>query len=351
MMLAIKPGNQIWLATHNGEVFDEVGRDRIYYVARSAQHGTSVRRATEASEAENLLREMFGYSGYIGVAKSLLFLEGEQASLDRRVFSRLFPEELADVKLVPAGGVDTVTRVNSAVLKVVEHGLGWMTFYALRDRDFLTDEEVARYNSHPTGHLRVLQRCHIENYLLNDDVIAKVMTDIFEKPMTGTEVAASLRDVATKMSADVMTKMVSFRLQRLTWPEDFSIDEYPGVSIFQNTGKVNEGLVRAIRTKQSDVATRIREGFDQRLSDEALSELINLTTDEVKKALSFDDGPTSWRYVFPGKALIAGFAKTKGVESIALQNSVLAAMAGDASTIPDDLKSLMTAISAETPIS
>jgi predicted ATPase len=26
LMLSVKPGNQIWLATHNGEIIDEAGR-------------------------------------------------------------------------------------------------------------------------------------------------------------------------------------------------------------------------------------------------------------------------------------------------------------------------------------
>jgi len=80
-MTAIKPGNQIWLATHNGEVFDEVGRDQTFYVSRALDGRAQVVPAVHSTRPEVLLRELFGYSGYIGVAKSLLFLEGEESSL------------------------------------------------------------------------------------------------------------------------------------------------------------------------------------------------------------------------------------------------------------------------------
>lgn len=276
----------------------------------------------------------------------MLFLEGQEASLDRRVFSRLFPDELADVKLVPAGGVETVTRINSAVLQVVEQGLGWMNFYALRDRDYLTDSEVERYNSHPTGRLRVLRRCHIENYLLHDEVLAQVMSEIFDKTMDSDAVRTSLRSVAERISAEVLTKIVSFKLQRRTWPEDFSINEFPGVSIFLRDGGLNDGLIQSIQSKYEWNAASIQQQLERRLSSESVSKLVSDTVTQVREALSVDDDAKSWRWVFPGKNLLEGFAKANGVEAISLQNSVLSAMAQDRGSIPADLSGLMATVAA-----
>jgi hypothetical protein len=67
----VRPGNQIWLATHNAEIIDEVGLDRTLFVARDQ----STRRATvhigaREPEAHRRLREFFGFSGYVAVGKS-----------------------------------------------------------------------------------------------------------------------------------------------------------------------------------------------------------------------------------------------------------------------------------------
>lgn len=346
IMLDIKPGNQLWMATHSGEVFDEVGRDRTFFVIRDQDHGAAVRPASESSEAELLLREMFGYAGYIGVARSLLFLEGEEASLDRRVFSRLFPSELSEVKLVPAGGVDTVSRLNSAVLKIIEGGLGWMQFYALRDRDYLTQQEVEHYNSHPTGHLRVLQRCHIENYLLNDEILATVMTTIFERVMDADNVRKALRQIAIGISAEVLSKIVAFRLQRRTWPEDFALNEYSGVSLFNKDGTKNEGLILAIHKQCQNVVEGVRGSIDDRLASDAITALVDENLQIISTALALDDGGGSWRHVFPGKRLITGFAKQYAVDPIALQNSVLSAMSTQPDVIPSDLRDLVRIVAA-----
>ncbi|XGX79777.1 hypothetical protein LQK93_02592 [Terrabacter sp. BE26] len=346
-MLDIKPGNQIWLATHNGEVFDEVGRDRTFYVSRRG--GTSesiVRRASDASETETLLRDLFGYSGYIGVARSLLFLEGEEASLDRRLFSRLFPAELAEVKLVPAGGVDSVTRLNSAVLQVIEGGIGWMTFYAIRDRDYLTDAEVANYNKHPTGRLRVLERCHIENYLLVDEVITKVLCDVFGMQLEPGAVRASLESIAKAMSAEVLAKMVSFRLQRKTWPEDFEISGFRGASVLNADSTPNQGLLQAMEHSFTDKANAVGDAIGQRLSTDAIATVITESTTTVVEALAADFGSKSWRNIYPGKRLLEELAKLYGVAPIALQNSVLIALSSRRELIAQDLRDLVSAVSS-----
>src|SRR5712664_4178916 len=99
----VRTGNQIWLGTHNPELIDEAGRDRVVYLARDPT--TQKSRVTLGTDKPNALielRNFFGYSGYIGIGKRLVFLEGQDASADRKVLSRILPEITRGLRFVPS---------------------------------------------------------------------------------------------------------------------------------------------------------------------------------------------------------------------------------------------------------
>lgn len=350
MMIDVKPGNQLWLATHNPEIFDEVGADRTFFVARDGTSAT-VKRASDADQAENLLKEMFGFSGYIGVGRSLVFLEGEASSIDRKLFSRLFGPDMASVKLVPAGGVETVGRVNSAVLQIIESGLARMSFYAVRDRDYLTDAEVAAYDAHPSGRFRVLKRCHIENYLLDDVVLSEVLREIYEVDLDETATAAMLLEVAQEMSAEVLVSVIGFKLQRLTWPENFNRGSaFKGVSLFAEGDTVADDRVQAIQAMFLAAAAQVRGENAARVSDAATAQLVAACQAEVEVWLSGTASGQTWRERFPGKRLLEQFAKKAGVQDrVAFHNQLILRLAQHPTRIPEELSCLMTTVRTGQP--
>lgn len=114
-MQSIKPGNQVWLATHNAEVIDEAGRDRVTYITRDTTSRKSVfTAAVDEADALQKLRDFFGYSGFIGIAKSMVFLEGIATSADRKAFANLFPIHAARIKFIPAQSTGHHQRLNAA---------------------------------------------------------------------------------------------------------------------------------------------------------------------------------------------------------------------------------------------
>ena len=223
-MQSIKPGNQVWLATHNPEIIDEAGRDRVSYVARDPEtFKATVIKGTEEVEALRVMKDMFGFSGYIGIAKRMVFLEGENSSSDRKVFSSVFPDYGSNLRFIPANSSENQSRINAAIMSILEADLGWTYFYLLRDRDYLTQESISKYNEHASGRVYVRKRHEIENYLLDDALIAKVQTEIFSKAINADQVKNRLKNIARRISGEVLRDMVSFRLNLIYRPEDFSL--------------------------------------------------------------------------------------------------------------------------------
>ena len=126
----IRPRNQVWIATHSGEIIDEAGRDRVFLLDRR-EHGRTVRvtPATDESRAARLLRELFGFSGYVGVGRAMFFTEGRGSSLDRKVFARLFSTQGGAVRVIPAGGSDSLPRINAAILEILNATFSTCEFF------------------------------------------------------------------------------------------------------------------------------------------------------------------------------------------------------------------------------
>src|SRR5262249_4228796 len=147
-MRDLLPGNQIWLATHNPEIIAEADEDKLYYISRlSPTSEATITRGTDEDENIKQIRNLIGRSGFIGT-KKIVFLEGNNASLDRKLFIRLFPEWDNEISFVPSESSDNTTRIHAAILAILESKIGAIEYYLIRDRDYLTENLVTKYVSH-----------------------------------------------------------------------------------------------------------------------------------------------------------------------------------------------------------
>lgn len=341
-MQEIKPGNQIWIATHNAEIIDESGRDRAFFISRDpTTRRPTVIAAKDEENAVSQLRQFFGFSGYIGVAKSLVFLEGTDTSSDRKLFANLLPETGSKIKLIPSRSSEDLVKLNAGVISILESGLGWLKFYLIRDRDYLPDDIAQHYKQNGKGRLCVLNRYHVENYLLDSFLIAKVQTEIFNKEVDRQYVDASLKALAQKMAAEVLRDMVSFRLNLIYQPKDFSLGKsFEGESFMLADGSWDSSKLGAfeerLRRKITETNTTLAEETEQ----SKLAKLVEECRNKIDAALSSD----GWISLFPGRNLLQLYAKKETLGSyVAFQNSLIKEMKASAK-IPDELKSIIETI-------
>jgi energy-coupling factor transporter ATP-binding protein EcfA2 len=344
-MQSIKPGNQIWLATHNTEIIDEAGRDRVVYLARDPQtQKSAVTFGTDEIEAMRQLKDLFGYSGYIGIAKCIVFLEGLDSSSDRKMFSSLFPEYGSKLKFVPCKSSENLARINAAVLSILESNLGWMQFYLIRDRDFLTPEAIQKYRERFSERMYVLNRYHIENYLLDDELIAKVQTDIFGKPTDPTYVREKLKSIARNISGEVLRDMVAFRLNLIYRPEDFSLGDFmKGQAILDGSGEWAFKRVEEFKRHFAINITAINNDLSARTKSEALDALVSQCQAELRQAIIGDSN--GWRSLFPGRRLLEEYAKAEGLgKPPVLQNSLIKELSTSPDKVPSELRQVIQTI-------
>ena len=343
---SIRKGNQIWIATHNSEIIDEAGRDRVIYVARDL--ATRKAKFVSGDNEEDViiqLKNLFGYSGYIGVAKNLVFLEGDNSSPDRKFYSTLFPKDNSNFKLIPSSGSDNLNKINAAILSIMDANLGWMNFYLIRDRDYLTPTMVTKYRAHSSGKVFVLEKHEIENYLLEFNIISIVLNEIFNITKSAEEIKELLFSIAIKLSSQVVRDMISFRLNLNLNPQDFSIGKVlNGDAYFskeKDSCQIIEDKSQLIKSKFTTTSDKIRTSLSTALSPESIEAIISECEKEVKDSLENDE----WLNLFPGKELLETLAKKLGISNvISFQNSIIKEYASNPEAMSIELKGIFEKI-------
>lgn len=343
-MRTIQTRNQIWCATHSAELIDEAGRERTYFLRVSDDRQTSecIPATTEKAEL-NVLRDMYGYSGYVGLSKKIVFSEGLESSADRKTFTNMFPGKANEIKIIPAGGHQELYRVNAAVLSLLESDFARCEFYLIRDHDYLSDEAVAKYTSHSPDRLFVLQRYHIENYLLEERLISSILSSVYQKARSEAEVVADLISIAKENSAAVARDMAVSRINELYQAEDCGIGRHSqNLNILRAgnefDGKVVDDLKAVILAKAEEVNSQV----SSRASQSQTQAIVEETFDKVRSALTSD----MWKVVFPGRMLLQKFSKQHGLgDWPALQNLILEEMSKSTEFIPAELRDIFDRIS------
>ncbi|MEU4762626.1 AAA family ATPase [Actinosynnema sp. NPDC023794] len=324
----VSPGSQVWMATHNAEIIDEVGRDKVFYMSRSLEDGAiSVSVESEHTSQVSSLRHLFGDTGYVGVGRTLVFSEGQATSADRKTFTRLFPDSGSSIKIVPVGGVESHLRVNSAILALLEDTFAWVQFYLVRDRDYLTEGMVEKYKSKSRGKIHVLSRCQIENYLLEFDIIADVLADMYDIRQPSSYWRDRFGALARQMSGEVASSLVAYRLNQIVAPQDFSLPKLnAGKPLVAEDGSFLEERLQTLKEYVHRRTAGVSEVISEQLKWSKLESKIDSWLGEVAACFSGDaDG---WVTLFPGKDLLSRFVKEGDLgPPVLLINGILKEMA------------------------
>jgi len=172
----------------------------------------------------------------------------------------------------------------------MESNIASMEFYLIRDHDFLTEQAIQKYTAHFSGRMYVLKRYHIENYLLDEDVIAKVQTDIFGNSTNAAAVKEKLNTIARRILAEVLRDMVAFRLNLIYRPQDFSLEDFMKDSgILDSSGEFITEKVEQFMSHFKNKTETITTDLVEKTGQEALETLITDCKEELRQAVIGED--------------------------------------------------------------
>lgn len=172
--------NQIWLVTHSDALIREaIGKPgfNVFHMlpCGSEEANTSqLRPLIVSGDLESVLADLVGdLAAYRPGGKGLIFEGGGDSDFDKTIASTLFSEELRGINLISGTNKIRVKLLHEVLERAHASGAVPTKFYAIVDGD--TEGPVEDTNA---VNRHVWDVYHIENYLLEPNVIAHVVNTI-----------------------------------------------------------------------------------------------------------------------------------------------------------------------------
>lgn len=268
---------------------------------------------TEDDETNQALK-LLGHSiGIIALGKKIVLVEGETSSLDKEVYGSLARGRYPELVLVPSGGKHVIESFETVRAAVLDKSIWGVEFFMLCDRDSVPagsprDATAARF--------RILQRYHLENYFLNEVVLAEAFA-AFEPSGSWLRDPAAVRSQLRDLAASLVSYAVALEVAARVRLEAGNVSVMPKDCHGLSLSEVTDLLVNRAAIEQTRLANVLDASHIEELAAAHFATL--------EESLRLDDH--RWLELVPGKPLLARFAGVAGLQPSRLKTLYLRAEA------------------------
>ncbi len=305
-------GNQIWLVTHSDAILREAVQEPSYSVfhmqhaAQTPENGDQVDRIKAGADLESAIIGLVGDLASYNPRSKIVLLEGNGSEVDAKIITRLFPEFVDRVNLVPLGPKKHVRSAHILLEKAAMQGKLDARFYSIVDRDFGGEELVTEDRQHSWDVY------HIENYLLEPEYIKEALssTSLGEIALDREAILAELRECAVQ----TMDEIVCIRLR-----------EYVNSRLVRSLSlKFDQGLgnVEGFTEAASKSLEKLTKTVNEELTEKHITQIEQTITSELQQALGTD----AWLKEFRGRNILRRFAGMHNISYELLRNLIVARM-------------------------
>jgi hypothetical protein len=168
--------NQIWLVTHSDAILKEVVGNinySIFHMSESSNdQKNQVRKISHETEAESALIDLIGEFSSYNHGNKIVIFEGVDSEFDKYMTNTLFPEFESTINSISAGSKTNVYNLQNVLKTAADAGIISKKFISIVDKDF--DKVIKNIDTSEFS----WDVYHIENYLLNEGYILKVLIDL-----------------------------------------------------------------------------------------------------------------------------------------------------------------------------
>ena len=307
--------NQIWTVTHSDAFLREALQStdtKVYHMREAGQASSQqnqIQEVKKEQEIDDVILELIGdIAGYRPGGKVVIF-EGEGSDFDVRMAGRLFPAYERRMNFVAAGNKQSVRRLHDA-LERLERPQDRGRVFSIVDQD----------NEEEGGEERRLHWdvYHIENYLLNEDIILEVLRKI-NLDETGFENAEEVKQTMRSLAEAEVDELVEHVVRARAHVEIGKAIKLRGVD--------TDGSNPAERVNR-----RIKESLDRlgKLEDGALAvSALEHAAAGRRKTLVDALESDRWKKEFRGRDILKVFTKKygRGMRYEVMRDIIVVAMA------------------------
>lgn len=192
LLRSMGTNNQFWMTTHSFGIMGSVEYNELFRL----ENYSGINQVTRAFSDEEKYDTFLSVTGEVGIVtrgERIVFLEGTEWT-DKYILEKFYEEYKGRLVFVSSGSVREVIAINQKILDLLNTSSRFNFYYAIRDRDFMDSSEREQIIEKGNQRLYVWKRYHIENYLINFEVIYEVLKrNIIPCPVS------SPKDVKDKM--------------------------------------------------------------------------------------------------------------------------------------------------------
>lgn len=293
---SIGESNQFFLFTHSPDIIGNSLDTGVHFIRPKVRvpEGNQVVRVDESNvDAFKSIPNIRETIGMISVGKKLLFVEGNNTSIDRNVFATIAKEAKVDVAIIPS---DSCTNINNmaSICETLENGLFGVELFMVRDRDSLTREQLDNYSVKSRGRLIFLPYYHIENAFLDAHAISFVANKILRsKAPSVSQIEQKMIELATQQ----INYTISLYVKNEIYFEAGSFDISAGIRIDETT--TTGGLAAAMSQKRNELITKYNNNFSETEIEKRLNNWKLLLQNSISNGWSNEA-----RELFVGKRML-----------------------------------------------
>lgn len=301
----IGKNNQFIFCTHSPDIITASLDNSVIFIAPANEESTNQAIMAKEEDETNQALKMLGQSiGIISLGKKIVLVEGTNSSLDKQVYGAILKNRFPNLVLVPSGGKDIIRSFASIYNHVLERTVWGIDFFMLCDQDvILPSKPIGELEAEAKGRLKILKRYHLENYFLDEDILAKIFSQMEPEESwlaSAQEIREKLKEIARSMISYSTALTVSAYLRN----EVGNLTAMP--KSCNNKGK--DELVGLIKRQSGNETKRI----NTILEETKVKELTGRTFDNIAKTL--DEDTDDWKILIPGRPLLNQFASKAQIQ-------------------------------------
>ena len=209
--LSVTLDNQLWLVTHSDALIREaVGKPgfNVFHMTPCGASGAEENQLAQLSvtqDLERVLADLVGdLAAYRPGGKGLIFEGGGDSEFDKSFVSSIFADEIRGINLIPGTNKARVELLHEVLQAAHEKGDLPTKFYAIVDKD------ADLGSSSPAVNRYQWDVYHIENYLLNPQILADVLNSLV---LNGGFTPASVNDDLRKAAHSAVNNVLAHRMR------------------------------------------------------------------------------------------------------------------------------------------
>jgi hypothetical protein len=297
--------NQFVFCTHSPDIITASLEHSVVFIAPPKGEGQNqaipVREDDETHQALKLLGQSIGI---VALGKRLVLIEGTDSSLDKLTYGAILKNRFPSLVLVPSGGKSVITAFGTVRDSILEKTLWGVEFFMLCDRDAVPSGLApVQAEADSKGRLRVLKRYHLENYFLQEDVLAACFAEMETEDSwlrDPAKVRAKLKELARPLASFAAALHEAAGARNRVG----NVDVMPKGSADKTASEVGELMQTQITAEIARVSTALNQGKVQKGIETQMSRILD----------SLDKDTDLWKYLVPGKQLLAKFASAAGID-------------------------------------